>query len=194
MALFRRIKIRVRVKSRSSLGSICCYFSSTEAPKAPPPDIHFMPHVLSWVRGIRANCWVTTVRSQRDFAESKREAGAVLGPRERGAAPAPQLDRPTGWAPHPQQEVEVSWGVHGVKDVGVVWDHQLCWTNRGQRSGIRGSNYYDELLKRLLNLDPFTVYERCNLSNKASHSFKKGPLIDHPRVLMNLRGSRRRKK
>ena len=49
----------------------------------------------------------------------------MLSARERGATPAPQLDRPTRRASHPQQEVKVGRGVHGVEDVGVVWDHQF---------------------------------------------------------------------
>lgn len=66
--------------------------------------------------------------SQRDLAESQRQAGAVLGAGERGAAAAPQLDRPARparRASQPQQEVVVGGGVHGVKDVGVVRDHQF---------------------------------------------------------------------
>lgn len=64
-------------------------------------------------------------RSQRHLAESKREARAVLGAGQRGAAAAPQLNGSTHRASHPQQEVEVSRGVHCVEDVGVVWDDQF---------------------------------------------------------------------
>lgn len=65
--------------------------------------------------------------SQGDLAEAEGQAGALVGARERAAAPAPQLDG-TGArrAAHPQQEVEVGRRVHGVEDVGVVRDHQLC--------------------------------------------------------------------
>lgn len=63
--------------------------------------------------------------SESHLAESHRQAGAVLGPRERGAASAPQLDRPARGPSHPQEEVEVGRGVHGVEDVRVVGDHQF---------------------------------------------------------------------
>lgn len=60
----------------------------------------------------------------------------MLGSRERGATPAPQLDRPTRRASHPQQEVEVCGGVHGVKYVGVVWDHQFYEIKKGDEDQI----------------------------------------------------------
>lgn len=91
----------------------------------------FLPSIqahVAPVSGVRADCWVhCSPGSQRDFAESEREARAVLGSGERGATPATELDRPTRRASNPQQEVEVSRGVHGVEDVSVVWNHQFSF-------------------------------------------------------------------
>lgn len=63
--------------------------------------------------------------SESHLAESYRQTGAVLSSRERGAASAPQLDRPARRATHPQEEVEVRRGVHGIEDVCVVGNHQF---------------------------------------------------------------------
>lgn len=67
----------------------------------------------------------SSIGSQRDFTESERQAGAMLGAREGGATAASQLDRPTHRASLPQQEVKVGRGVHGVEDICIVWDQQL---------------------------------------------------------------------
>lgn len=52
--------------------------------------------VLSWVSGVRAKQWgPCRSGSQCDFAESERQAGAMLRARECGATPASELHRPT---------------------------------------------------------------------------------------------------
>lgn len=116
-----------RMETRTSLCSVEEDFVSLRSSDpAPLAETHHFTQslLLSRLKGPTA-VLPAVQSSQRDLAESQRQAGPVLGPRQRGAAAAAQLHRPAGRAPGTQQEVEVGRGVHGVEDVGVVWDHKF---------------------------------------------------------------------